>query len=692
MEGFASDDLRTAFLDVEIQARGTKAEAAFFHCYTRLAPGEQLDREQWQEIARRELKTLGFAGQAYAVAFHTDRATGHTHMHMGISRIARSADGQLFALDPGLYKNKLKELSRTLEKQFALKEVSNVREPQNRTRATGRKEFEQARRLGTGLEGIRNTIRDCWQQADSGAAFRAALDAHGLILARGDRRDFVVIDQAGGDHALSKRITDATAAQTRDRLAGIDRAQLPDVKEAKARQQVRAGAQKARQRAEPEAGAETRAGQERAADGPEKRPLGKTAGEIQAAWNATRNAADLASSAAAFRQAIEDRGPILVYVTADEAQASERARAFAKAIDRQNRALKEGFAVVDERGAVTRIDQRTTGDLWHEIEQRLASIDRSQLLTVAEARDVMKEANRAAWADAREQARPASAIETAIAVALTSTMTGTDFAAALDENGLTVARVTAADVLALDALRDADRAAGTYDEQASGRRFADIHAGELAAVTRQGDVFRLSPQKLDFEEIEQRLADVQTRLPTVVEARALNEIDHERKGEQRAQSEADFIAARIEQADAFAGKQELRQATRAAETVVHAAFETPVAAAAEVLDLAGGFVGSAAKIVSAIGDFLGGLFGGPKDTKAQAEQKMKAATNEETLHARDYAATVQAKEAEFDDRMHAQKTSQQEQDLSFSARFGTPPTREANIGREHDNERERERD
>jgi hypothetical protein len=216
--------------------------------------------------------------------------------------------------------------------------------------------------------------------------------------------------------------------------------------------------------------------------------------------------------------------------------------------------------------------------------------------------------------------------------------------------------------------------------------------GPFVSSGRNGDVFRLSPQKLDFEDIEQRLADVQTRLPTVVEARALNEIDRERKTEQRAQSEADFIAARIEQADAFAGKQELGQATGAAETVVHAAFETPVAAAAEAVNVAGGFLRSATKIVEGVGNFLGNLFGGPKPTRQQAHDTAQARGNEETLHARDYAATVQAKETEFDDRMHAQKTSQQEQDLSFAARYGTPPTREANLGREHDHEREREQD
>jgi hypothetical protein len=36
------------------------------------------------------------------------------------------------------------------------------------------------------------------------------------------------------------------------------------------------------------------------------------------------------------------------------------------------------------------------------------------------------------------------------------------------------------------------------------------------------DVFRLGPQKLDTEDIERRLADAQPRMPSVVEARALN--------------------------------------------------------------------------------------------------------------------------------------------------------------------------
>jgi hypothetical protein len=56
------------------------------------------------------------------------------------------------------------------------------------------------------------------------------------VLARGERRDFVVIDHAGGLHALSKRIIGATTAEIRTRLADLDPATLPTASQAKTEQ------------------------------------------------------------------------------------------------------------------------------------------------------------------------------------------------------------------------------------------------------------------------------------------------------------------------------------------------------------------------------------------------------------------------------------------------------------------------
>jgi hypothetical protein len=200
-----------------------------------------LTRQQWIEVvgARAE-RQLGFTGQPCAMSFHIDRATGARHLHLAWSRIAQRAGGRLCAIDPGLYKLKLKELSRTLEQELGLKIVSSARATDAKTRAADRNEFEEARRLGTDLKNIRNTIFDCLHRADSDNALNAALDAAGLMLATGDRRDcFVVVDQAGGHHALNKKLTGLTLAQIRQRLGDLDRAQLPGVDQAKIRQRAR---------------------------------------------------------------------------------------------------------------------------------------------------------------------------------------------------------------------------------------------------------------------------------------------------------------------------------------------------------------------------------------------------------------------------------------------------------------------
>ena len=81
---------------------------------------------------------------------------------------------------------------------------------------------------------------------------------------------------------------------------------------------------------------------------------------------------------------------------------------------------------------------------------------------------------------------------------------------------------------------------------------------------------------------------------------------------------------------------------------------------------------------------LGGIFsffagGPPKQTLQQQHDAAQARGNVETIQARDYAAKVDAREAEFEDQIHALKTGQQQEDLKSAARRGTPPTREANM-------------
>lgn len=235
LRGFAVDNIFDAFALGQLQAQGTRCENPFFHVQVRTPKHEELTRGQWQKIADRLEQRLGFDDQPRAIVFHMK--DGHEHMHVAWLRIDAETNR---ALDPGLYKNKLKQACRELEIEMGLERVRNHRDSEDRTQAPLRKEFEQARRLKTDLRSIREGIRTAWDASDDAKSFVAALGDQNLILARGDRRDFVVVDARGGEHALGKRICGVTAGKVSERLGGrAFRDSLLSVDEAKAQQRER---------------------------------------------------------------------------------------------------------------------------------------------------------------------------------------------------------------------------------------------------------------------------------------------------------------------------------------------------------------------------------------------------------------------------------------------------------------------
>jgi MobA/MobL family len=416
-------------------------------------------------------------------------------------------------------------------------------------------------------------------------------------------------------------------------------------------------------------------------------PLSRTAGEIHTAWSLSRTPEELDEAFAA-------RGMTLAAVSADEARQSERAAAFAKEVGNYVPSFRAGeIVVVDKHGAITRMTERVTGDDHTEIEARLAGIDRRLgLLNVSDAQTAMREANREAWRDAertwQDMERPLTSIERSIADALKSTMTGTDFAEALDKQGLTIARATEADQLAMQALRhDEQLEKLVADVNIEGRKthhFATVLAGDWVAVTRGGDVFKLSPTAVSWEEVEQRLADTQTRMPSVVEVRAVQEIHRERTAEQWEKRRAENLAAR----EAFEAKKELRRDVATAERAVDQTFDTGASTLEQGMAATDSFLRGASKIVEMLGgilEFFAG--GGPKLSPQQMRDELKAETNLETLHARSTAADEQKLTAETDERLFQANKQQQEDDLSFAAFYGMPPppreTRNSDQSRSH---------
>lgn len=422
LRGFEATNIKDAFRNIHIMANAGNCQQPFFHVQVRNRDGEKLTREQWEHAADRIERMLGLGGQSRAIAFHTFE-NGDSHMHVAWSRIR---EDDLTAVPLPFFKRRLKKLSRELELEFALEPVTS-RRPDNIRFAPTRAEQEQARRLGLNIHEIRNTIRGCYERSDCGASFQAALEHEGMRLAQGERRDFVVIDQAGGLHALGKRILDVTAARIRDRFSDLSREQLPTIEMARAfvsdlqlnRQQqempqlgwdrdradrlwqdavIKAAIEK--EQAERNFGEPTEK-RRRAMDGTEQRSgfaqtveelsqdgraknLKGPAREVWEAWRQLDSEKSRAAAASdrtvsigvptekAFAEALHEKGIMFAVVSKDEAERSHREASFAKAVGRYAPRFKEGELVIVTE---SRPEIRRDGDIIEP--RRVQKLDQS---------------------------------------------------------------------------------------------------------------------------------------------------------------------------------------------------------------------------------------------------------------------------------------------------------------------------
>jgi Relaxase/Mobilisation nuclease domain len=236
LRGVAGQDLRSAFLEIELVGSGTRSRRPFYHASINPDPGEQLTAQQRAEAVDRLEAELGLAGQPRAVIEHAKK--GRTHWHVVWSRV----DLRRMAMIDDSHNYRRHELvARECERAFGHAKVQGAhveREDAPRPKRTPRHaEMQQAERSGITPQAATAQVTALWRVTDSGRSFAAALADHGWILARGDRRDFVVIDPAGETHSLARRIEGVKAADVRARMADVDRATLPSIEDARAQQQ-----------------------------------------------------------------------------------------------------------------------------------------------------------------------------------------------------------------------------------------------------------------------------------------------------------------------------------------------------------------------------------------------------------------------------------------------------------------------
>lgn len=234
ISGLLADDLPTALREMQALAAQSRCEGNFLY-QANINPraGETLTPAQWKKAVDTLEKNLGLEGHQRLVVEHEKQ--GRVHRHVVWNRCDSET---LRVTDIGGNYRIHTATARQLENMFGL---SPTPTPTGRDRKPVVElwEVRAAERSGIHPAAITSELSALWRNTDSGKSFAAALDARGYILARGDRRDFCVVDKSGTAHSLARRIDGVRVKDVRERMSDVDRASLPSVADARALQRAK---------------------------------------------------------------------------------------------------------------------------------------------------------------------------------------------------------------------------------------------------------------------------------------------------------------------------------------------------------------------------------------------------------------------------------------------------------------------
>jgi hypothetical protein len=232
VHGAVADDLSGAFAEFEAVSRGTKASEYLYSLS--ISPPSPLTRAQYFEAIAAIENRLGLADQPRAVVFHVKE--GREHCHVVWSRIDIE---NMRAIHMAHDRRKLMDLACELARKYGLDLPPGLRAWEAKQKFEKEKLeptlAEQAQQQATGItpEQRREEITAAYVASDSPEAFRAALEEKGYVLARGERRGFVVVDKFANVHSLTRYVQGHKAGAIKKKLAPLTPEDLPTVDEAK---------------------------------------------------------------------------------------------------------------------------------------------------------------------------------------------------------------------------------------------------------------------------------------------------------------------------------------------------------------------------------------------------------------------------------------------------------------------------
>lgn len=235
----AAGTLEGAFREWQLIAEGTQGKRGLYHANIDPAAQYTMTASQWARAVDVLERELGLDGQPRAVVLHEKE--GRQHIHVVWQRT--DIDTMTMVSDSHNY-DAHERASLALEKEFGHDIVPGKHAKRDESQPApvaeiNHAEWQQAERTGIDPRAFKDQVTAIFHASDNGAAFVKALDDHGIVVAKGDRRDFVIVDPAGEVYSLPRQIRGVTAKDLREFMADVEAAALPDVERAKALQAVR---------------------------------------------------------------------------------------------------------------------------------------------------------------------------------------------------------------------------------------------------------------------------------------------------------------------------------------------------------------------------------------------------------------------------------------------------------------------
>jgi hypothetical protein len=232
----AVDDLAATFRDWQTLSEGTRGTKGLYHVNIDPDARYTMTPQQWAEAVAVLERELGFDGQPRAVVLHEKKGRQHIHIvwaRTDIETMTKRSDSNNYLAH--------ERASQKLELAFGHEPVPGKHakrdreaQPEFPTAEVNHDEWQQRERGGIDHRERKAQATALYEPSDRGPAFKAALEDAGYVLARGDRRDFVILDDDAKAHSLGRQLPGVKAKDLRAFMSEIDPVLLPSVKEARA--------------------------------------------------------------------------------------------------------------------------------------------------------------------------------------------------------------------------------------------------------------------------------------------------------------------------------------------------------------------------------------------------------------------------------------------------------------------------